>query len=180
MGSESKYGAAETNSGAAVFLCSLTRRREVVDERLDAALQFVAGATKGLELHLGASGHNRIVDAPVNPCDAAGENGTALVGVIANRNHAIKLLIQKLIDGLRSMLRDIDPNLTHRLDGLRAHKAGRNARAENFKPIAGQMTQESFSHLAARRVARAENQNPFPFLLISHSYLASDPIAETK
>jgi ribosomal protein S13 len=100
--------------------------------------------------------------------------------VIANRDHVIKLLIQKFIDGLRSMLGDVDPNLTHRIDRLRPYKACHNARTENFKPIAGQMTQESFSHLAARRVAGAENQNPFPFLLISHSYLASDPIAETK
>jgi hypothetical protein len=42
---------------------------------LDAALQFIAGATKGLELHLCATAHDRIVDAPVNPGNGAGETG---------------------------------------------------------------------------------------------------------
>lgn len=95
---QNEYGAAETNSGDAVFLCSLTRRREVVNKPLDAALQFIAGATKGFELRLCATTHNRIVDAPVNSLACAGENWTALAGVIANRDHVIESLIQKLFN----------------------------------------------------------------------------------
>jgi len=61
-------------------------------------LQFIAGATKGFQLHLFTTTHNGIVDAPVNSLDCAGKDWASLVSVIANRDHVIEPLIQKLID----------------------------------------------------------------------------------
>src|SRR5438552_15735036 len=102
--SESKYGAAETDSGDAVFLFSFTRRREVVDERLQAALQFVAGATERLDLCRFAAGSDRVVNAPVDSLCRTRENRTLLIGVIADRNHKIEGYVEKLIQGIGSMM----------------------------------------------------------------------------
>src|SRR2546426_2635557 len=63
------------------------------------------------------------------------------------------------------MTGDIDPNLVHDRDCLGPDKAWRNPGAEYFKAIAGQMTQQAFGHLAARRVAGAEKEHA---LLFSH------------
>src|SRR5713226_4002638 len=72
---------------------SVARQRQVVNERLESVLQFIAGAPKGFQLRLFSTTHNGIVDAPVNSLDRSGKYRAALVGVIANRDHVIELLI---------------------------------------------------------------------------------------
>src|SRR5205809_6835949 len=111
--SESKYGAAETDSGAAVFLFSIGRRRKVVNERLNTALQFIAGATERLDLCRFAAGSDRVVDAPVDSLCRAREDRTLLTGVIADGNHKIEGCVEKLIQGFGSMTRDVDSDLVH-------------------------------------------------------------------
>jgi hypothetical protein len=55
------------------------------------------------------------------------------------------------------MLRYVDADLSHGFDRFRANKAGRNASAFNFKPIASHLAQESFRHLTARGISCAQN-----------------------
>src|SRR2546421_175908 len=57
------------------------------------------------------------------------------------------------------MHRDVDADLVHHGDGLRTNKARDRAGTDNFKSIAGQITQQTFGHLAARRVASAKKQH---------------------
>src|SRR5437763_16521215 len=66
---------------------------------------------------------------------------------------------------------NINANLTHHFNGLWSNITRLNASAQNFKAITGHLTQQAFSHLAARRVSGAENQDA---LFISHLVYARE------
>src|SRR5215468_1215220 len=78
----------------------------------------------------------RVLEAPVNSLGPSGEDGTALIGVVAYGDHVIELLPQKFIHRLRTVAGNINPDLPHRLNRLRRYAArclrpsgfGRNSR----------------------------------------------------
>ncbi len=55
-------------------------------------------------------------------------------------------------------MRDVYTHLAHHLDHTRPHVAGIEPRTEDFKTIAGIVSQKPFAHLATRHVARADDQ----------------------
>src|SRR5580658_3875575 len=57
------------------------------------------------------------------------------------------------------MAGDIDANLLHYRDRFRTNTARLGARAGHFEEVAGIVAQQPLSHLAARRVARAQDEN---------------------
>src|SRR5690242_17553294 len=59
------------------------------------------------------------------------------------------------------MTRDINADFAHCRDSFRLNLSWGNAGAHYFKTIAGEMTQQAFSHLASCRVAGAQYQNAF-------------------
>jgi hypothetical protein len=72
----------------------------------------------------------------------------------------VHLSIQQFVQMLRSMVRDIDPEFTHHLNGFGVHVI-RWFRSGTFNVdhIAAFSTEDGFGHLATTRVSGAEDQN---------------------
>src|SRR5687768_5458355 len=100
-----------------------------------------------------------VVKAPVDTLCFAGENGTAFFGVVADGDDVIKLLSEKFIYRFRAMVCNVYPDLIHRGDRLRPHKALDDAGAFNFKPVAAIMPQKPLGHLASSAVAGAQDKD---------------------
>ena len=81
------------------------------------------------------------------------------VGVIANRDHVIEPLPQKFIHGFGPVRGDIDPDLRHGRDRRRIDPGGRPRPGRVHLERGIQGAQPCFRHLAARRVARAQDEN---------------------
>src|SRR5262245_10974227 len=73
----------------------------LVNEFGDSPLQFVPGSAECLKLLFCGGRCNRVIDAPMNSFDGTRKYRTVLVGVIADRNHIVKLIMDELTDGLR-------------------------------------------------------------------------------
>jgi hypothetical protein len=78
-----------------------------------------------------------------------GEHWALLIGVVANRKYIVELLAREFVNGLRTLIRDIDADFTHRCNRFGPNEARINSSAVNFKPIARHIAQETFSHLAS-------------------------------
>src|SRR5262245_43585106 len=61
---------------------------------------------------------------------------------------------------------NVDADLFHSLDSFKADATWSGSRTLDLKLISGIMSKQAFSHLTARRVSRAENQDP---LLTCHA-----------
>src|SRR5688572_10233383 len=73
------------------------------------------------------------------------------------------------------MLRDVYPNLIHHHDGFGTHLSWRDSRTRDFEMVASEMTKQAFSHLAAGRVAGAQNQNALTLVHVYFLRAASLP-----
>ena len=83
--------------------------------------------------------------------------------MITNSDHVIHFLTGKFIYRLRTVTGDVNTDLPHYRDCVRPNVAGMQTGAEDLEAIPGFVSQESFSHLAARDIARA-NYEYFLFL----------------
>ena len=63
-----------------------------------------------------SSGFGRIVKAPVVPFHYPGKYRTRLVGISTDRDHRVHFLIQEFLEVLRTVTRNVDPNLFHGAD----------------------------------------------------------------
>jgi hypothetical protein len=74
---------------------------------------FVAHAAKNSEnLFFTSRSFGRIVKAPVVPFHHPGKYRTRLVGVSTDRDHRVHFLIQEFLEVLRTVTRNVDPNLS--------------------------------------------------------------------
>src|SRR5207244_8453186 len=115
-------------------------RQELIftaDEFANSLVQIVPRVTEGIELRFLRAEPDRIFDAPMNSFGRTGKDRATLTCVIADRNYIVKGSVQKLIQRLRAMIRNIDPDLIHHRDSLRPKVGGKGAGAENFKALAG-------------------------------------------
>ena len=93
---------------------------------------------------------------------------TLLFGSVANGNHVVELPTEEFADVFGALPADVDPDIFHCNDSLWMKPLGMGSRTENFEPLACQLSQQTFRHLASCRVAGAEKQD---CLLTVHSSL---------
>ena len=78
---------------------------------------FVAHTAKNSEnLFFTSRGFGRIVKAPVVAFHHSGKYRTGLVGVSADRDYRVHFRIEEFVEVLRTVIRNIDPNLFHGAD----------------------------------------------------------------
>ena len=94
-------------------------------------------------------------------CDA-GEHRTLGVRGAADRHHVVEGLSLEFIDMLRSVDRDVDPDLAKNGDCFRLHSSRLRASAGDLDSIEEVVAEQSFGHLTSGAVAGAENQNAPP------------------
>src|SRR4051812_22152252 len=116
-------------------------------ERVEAPADLVARFSKGFDA---AIGPGRVRQWPVEPRNAGEAQGTDLIG--AQREHQVPACRIDRTHGFRGMGRDIDADLTERVDGERAHARVRRTGVLHTHTIAELRTGESFSHLTPRGV----------------------------
>src|SRR5205823_14473045 len=73
----------------------------------------------------------------------------------------------EVIDVLRAMAGNIDAELTHHGGRLRPHRPGPGPGARNLVLVSEIVAEQTFRHLAARRIARTQNQD---LLLVRRTY----------
>ena len=90
-----------------------------------------------------------------------GKKGTALPGIVAYRNHIVKiyaLVLHYIVGGLG---RNVDAVFLHGGNGSGIHTVRFNSCTVHFGFVSGEITQISFGHLTATAIACAENENFF-------------------
>ena len=95
----------------------------------------------------------RIRDVPVPLMGNAMKSRTRCAGNLAECDQIVEVPVEKLKDGFGALGRYVDANFAHHNDGLPCQASRLGSRTEHLKPIAGEMAQESFSHLAASTIA---------------------------
>ena len=66
---------------------------------------------------------------------------------------------QQFANSFGAMVRDVDTDLGHRLDGQRIERARIDARAGDLEPVASQVAEPAVSNLAPRGVLRTDKEN---------------------
>ena len=128
------------------------------DEPADAMADFVADAAEDAHLlFVVALRLCGVIETPVELMGCAGEIRARFARVVANRDHIIELLLRKRVHGFGFVFGDVDTGFTHSPDGEWMDVTRRfRARAEDLEPIARERTQETFRHVAAAGIARAQ------------------------
>ena len=90
--------------------------------------------------------------------ERVGEEWASLVGVVADRDHIVKLLLYEAVDGLGALPADVDPLLGHDLDGERMELARLRPGAYSLDVTSPDVAQEALRHLTAGRVVSADEE----------------------
>ena len=85
-----------------------------------------------------------------------------MAGPVAYRDHVVELLIFEFRNILGPLTTNIDPDLFHNFETFRMKPFWVSARTEYLEGITGQMSQDTFGHLASGGIACAEEQDLFP------------------
>jgi len=78
---------------------------------------------------------------------------------VANRDHEQKVFVRQFINMLGALTGDADTHFAHYGDGHGIQSGGIGARAEGLSTVRGIVTKPAFGHLAAARIAGAEEEN---------------------
>ena len=105
--------------------------------------------------------HRRVVEGPVKAPGGAGKYRAGFIGVAADRDDVIEGLGYKLIHRFRPVLRNVNPDFGHRLDGLRANVRRFGAGGKYLETVSSFVAQQAFRHLAAGGISGAEYQHSF-------------------
>lgn len=101
-----------------------------------------------------------ILKGLVEATSVPGTGGAGFVGVVANGQDVVELLIGELVHRLGAMTGDIDANLLHGFSGLGANSTRMGPRAGDIESISCIMPEQTFRHLTAGRIAGTENKDP--------------------
>ena len=120
-----------------------------------------ADATKGIDFRLTfALGMWWIFEAPVIAIDLAWKAWACLVRISANSNHCSDSLVQILIEVIRRMTGSADAEFFDHLKRQWMDSAfWIRTRTVHFKEVTCCVSQNRLSHMAATRVAGAENED---------------------
>ena len=92
--------------------------------------------------------------------ELAGEHRAGLIGVSADGDDGGHLAIEKIVHVFRCVVRNIDADLAHDLDGLGMDIArGLRSRACDFHEIARRRAEDAFGEMAPAGVACAEDED---------------------
>jgi len=127
------------------------------EEEPQSLLNLVADTAKSLNLPV-RRGLSGIVEAPVDRFSAR-EYRAALFGPIADGDHIVKVVVGVDGDVFGGLMRDIDAQFLHCLDAPGMQPLRMGACAECFKPLAPEMPKQTLGHLAAGRIAGAQEEN---------------------
>src|SRR5580765_8453989 len=107
----------------------------------------------------------RVFKAVVDRVGVSGKDWTGFLGVVADGQDVIKSLTVELIHALGAMPGNVDAQLPHGGNGFGPDAARFRSGTEYLKAVSCVAPQQTFGHLAPRRVSGAENEDP---LLTSH------------
>src|SRR5690349_14683223 len=129
-------------------------------ERGELRADLVANAPERSQARLPvAFDGGRVLEAPVDALGRVGENRAALPRVVTDGDDVVESPARELVDRFRAVAGDVDSELLHRLDRLGTDVARARPRARDLERGAAVVAQQPLGHLAAGRVARAENEN---------------------
>jgi hypothetical protein len=101
-----------------------------------------------------------VIKSPVEAIYLTGEHRAGLVGIAADGDHRIDVACQELLEVLRGVARDINPDLLQDFDGLGVDIARRfGARTGDFDEIACGGPEDAFGKVAAAGIASAEDED---------------------
>lgn len=122
---------------------------------------------------IGSSDGRRVFKIMVDTHGASRKHRTSFVRAIAYGYDEIELPASEFINRFRTMPGNVDADLGHRFDRLGTNLRRLDTGAFDLKSIAGYVTQNSFSHLAAGGVSGAENQNAF---FVAHDFFGTSQL----
>lgn len=124
-------------------------------------LNLVAHTAKLVENFIfGSRGMGRIIEAPMVAVQLTREHGAGLVGIATDRYDRIDGAVQKLLEMLGVMGRDIDADLLHYFDRLWVNVTGRfGAGAGDFNEVAGSGAEDALGKVTPARVTCAEDED---------------------
>jgi hypothetical protein len=129
-------------------------------ETLEVSMKRVPNAPEcGQSLLLRVFDSCGIFDAPMDTLCFGREERAALLCIVADRNHNIEILSGKFIDGFGPVRRDINTDFTHHRDGFGPHMTGMRTCTEDLVTIPSIVPEQTFRHLASRRVPGAKDKN---------------------
>jgi len=112
-----------------------------------------------------------IMEAHVNPLHRAREDGAGFLGVVADADHQINLLVHHVLYRLGVQAFGRQAGKLQCLNGAIGHLGLGLSAGRNSSHQAGQVVvEDSFSHLGAAGVSSAKHQNGF---LSSHDQITS-------
>src|SRR5688572_2318670 len=107
---------------------------------LDAAAESVAHfAVKVEPSFFRADGEGRIGEAPVEAVGVAREDGAIVIGVVADGDDEVELLEEVAVEGLALLMLDVNAQLAHGGDGVRAEVGGLRAGGERLHAAGGEV-----------------------------------------
>ena len=112
-------------------------------------------AKLGHNFHFGTSGLGRIGKTQVNQAVGGQKHGALTLGLIAQGNGQIKLVLHKFIHGFRALPADINAKFGHDLDSPGIHPGGSHPGGKGLNLTLEVMIDQAFRHLAATGIFRA-------------------------
>lgn len=94
-----------------------------------------------------------------------GDERTSLSGQVADGDHDVKLSIAEVCDDFGPMMGYINADAPHGFNRQWVNASLFGSRRKGFIAISEQMIQQSFRHLAASGIMRANEQDSFPSTL---------------
>lgn len=111
-------------------------------------------------LLLAALGVRRVIEAPVMAIHLPGIERARLVGVAADSDYSRNLAVEKIVHVLRSVGRNVNPDLLQYLDRLGVDKADRfRSRAVHIDEVPGGGMEDTFSHVAPAGIPGAKDKD---------------------
>src|SRR5574340_1303670 len=109
------------------------------EEGFDPSRNLVAHAAEGLSASGGIGHCCRIIETPVDHSCGAKPQRAGLLGAITHRHDIVERLVRQFTHALRTMLRNVDPDFSHRFDRSWVQTDRMDTSAEHLEPLASEM-----------------------------------------
>src|SRR5262245_49953954 len=128
------------------------------DEAAQALTEFIPYPAKNRKpCSLVCFGISGVLNAPMRDLRRPRKDRAILLSRIADGYDVVEGLADEFINGLRALSGNINAKFTQHRNRFGAHPAGLCAGTDHLKTVASVVPQQSFSHLAKRRVGSAHN-----------------------
>jgi heme-degrading monooxygenase HmoA len=113
----------------------------------------------------------------VNPFGVAWKHRTFVARIVTDRDDAVEIMAREFINRFRPVAGNVDSDLSHNSYGFRSNGAWRCACARHLITGPAFATEQTFSHLAASRVPRAQNKYSLHSTLAWSCWIARPQLA---